>query len=75
VKVVLLKGRCGRVLEVREWKEGTKISCAFRGRGDIIKCSGGLDKHIDDFCRLCPESHPSESASSSSEVKKEEKQR
>ena len=48
-------GYCGRDLETKSWKQGTKVFCAHKGEGVISYPNRGIKAHIRNFCGNCRE--------------------
>ena len=48
-------GFCGRDLETKSWKQGTKVFCPHKGEGVVSYPNRGVFNHIRRFCGACRE--------------------
>ena len=46
-------GHCGRDLETKSWKGGTKVYCEHIETGVVSYPNRGILHHIGRFCRAC----------------------
>jgi len=55
-QVQVRQGFCGQELKVKEWKQGTSVSCEKIDTKVVSYPNNGLRHAISKFCNLCRES-------------------